>query len=70
MWPFTRKGSATEQRGPSEADRAIERARADVRKLEAQAPEVHRLAVFLRERRKENHFGEGLMEILRGQEPK
>lgn len=70
MWPFTRSRKVPEQRGPSEAERAIEQAKAEVRRLEGQADEVHSLAEFLRERRKSNHFGEAIMQILRGDEPR
>jgi hypothetical protein len=59
-WPFGR------HRNHDEADAAIKRAKDDLEQVKGQAHEVSRVASFLRERRESNHFGEGLMAILRG----
>lgn len=69
MWPF-RHRHVPEQRPHPDADKAIERAQAELERIKRQEPEVRQLAEFLRERRQSNHFGEGLMQILRGDGPK
>lgn len=62
-WPFGRR------RDSAEADEAIDRARGAITDARNRSAEVNRIVRDLRYRRTQNHFGEGIMRILRDDEP-
>ena len=50
----------------TDAEKALEDARAQLDDIESQWPEVHRLSVSLRHLRERNHFGDAIESIMKG----